>query len=672
MASYKPLSSIYDNPTELLKNADDASRMVCENWWYSDREVVDPQRDPWDEVYKMYRGYQEIDDDDVMSNFHVPDTWAMIESYVPRVAGARPRIEVWEAEPNDADLARMHRGLIFYGWRRMRVPMALIPFVKSGLVFGAAVWRVRHRKEVGIVSVRESVGRLEEMRLRLREQMMGVPPGSLPRAERFADVEQVIYDDPVLEQVDLDRLYPHPDATSIEDAELRNLWMIDEQPGVEFSQIEAEAKAQPDLYDAEAVRKLGKMLSEVNPYDRYSGEHRLYLKSRQLQTFGPQQEPTGDGHLRQVTLLRQQTRHKMTVVVKEFPDLPPLINARNRLGMIDLVLFTPIPDPLATFYGQSLAEILYSPNLEKDALHNARMDRILGSIAPMFGVLRGQGPAPSQIRWRPWGTIPMDGPEDLWTLNMPEMNLSAYREAAEIDQSMQRAAAADQFMGVGGSSSGTATEASMLYQSAGTKAGLMYHILSAQALERMGRLLIRINELHKSRPQIVRITGANVARGLSMVDIENLLAMGVPPEQMKDAARRMASQGEIEIDPGRLREGFGSEPDLVLDVSSTEPMTRQFRLQRAINALQVAGQIPPEGWMNPIVREIGIKIMEGLEFENVEALIDQMMAQQQQAAQQQQLTAGDQNATNVPTARPETEGDRLAEDQGGAQGPRLA
>ena len=154
----RSLASVYDKPTEILKKASDPSRMVLENWWYSDRELVSPQRDTWTEVYNMYRGFQELKDDEIMSDFHVPDTWAHIEAYVPRVAGARPRIEVWESEDNDADLARMHRGLLFYDWRKLKIPFWLIPFVKAALVFGTSAWRVRHRKEVGSKPVMQTSG----------------------------------------------------------------------------------------------------------------------------------------------------------------------------------------------------------------------------------------------------------------------------------------------------------------------------------------------------------------------------------------------------------------------------------------------------------------------------------------------------------------------------------
>lgn len=650
-----PLRSIYNNPDEILREADDASMAVLNDWWKSETELVDPMRDLWEEWYRMYRCYTEIDDDDILSNFPVPATWAHIESFVPNIVANRPRIEVWDAEPNDAGLAAMHRALIFYYWRKNRLKLELVPYVKGGLIWGTTIWKVRHTRQTAMRSMRKPTPTLLELKMRFQEQVQGLPPGTLVRPVEFDEVETTIYDDPVLEPVDLDFFYPHPDMRDFESAERDGYGVIEERP-TEWQEIEREmAAGNPSGYDPEVVKMIGKKLEEGgNPRDRFSDSHKQKLRDRFKETFGPEMVPQLDPQRREVTLFTQTFASKKVTIVKEFPDLPPLRNGSNRYGMINFAKFTPIPDPANGFYGISLGEMMYSLNLELTVMHNARMDHILGAIHPMFSVIRGSGVNPAAVRWRPWGHIEMDDHTDMQPIVLPEMKVAAYREIGEIDSWLQKIGQTNPGMGFQSPSGGdaTATEASLNFRASGSRAGLMYHVLSYQPLERLGKLWIKCSEMFKSIPQVVRITGRE---------------QQPQGQEQPELGPAEIEPGVVRTDPETLSRGFSSEPDLIIDIGQEEPETRQFRLQRSINALQTVGQIPLEAWANPIIQKLGVQMLQGTGDEYAHETVQQLVQGVSQQALQAQLA---EQQAKAQAAGAQTEGQQLSIDQGGSQGPR--
>lgn len=601
----------------------------------------------------MYRCYTEIDDDDVLSNFPVPATWAHIESFVPNVVQNRPRVEVWDADPSDAALAAQHRALIFYYWRRNRLKMELVPYVKGSLIWGTTIWKVRHTRQTAMRSTRKT-STLGELRLRFQEQVQGLPPGTLPRPIEFDEVETTIYDDPVLEPVDLDFFYPHPDMRDFESGERSGYWAIEERP-TEWQEVEREmAAGNPSGYDEDVVRMVDQKMEDGNPFDRYSDSHKQHLRDRFKETFGPETVPQMDPQRREVTLFTQTFAGKKVTVIKEFPDLPPLRNSPNRYGKINFAKFTPIPDPANSFYGISLAEMMYSLNLELTTLHNSRMDHVLGAIHPMFSVIRGSGVNPHNIRWRPWGSYEVDDHTDILPVQLPEMKVAAYRESAEIDSWLQKVGASNPQMAFndprGGDS--TATEASLNFRASGSRAGLMYHVLSYQPLERLGWLWVKCSEMFKTLPQVVRITGRQ-------------------PQQRQDQNVQLGPSevepGVVRTDPHLLSKGFNAEPDLIIDVGQEEPETRQFRLQRSINALQTVGQIPLEAWANPIIQKLGVQMLQGTGDEFAHETVQQLVQGVSQQALETQLQ---ERQAAAAASQAQTEGQQLSIDQGGSQGPR--
>ena len=104
------IDGIYDNPEKLLK-PDEVSAVVLQNYYRSRDDLIEKMRDKWNEWYKAYRAYVEVDDDDVRSNLAIPLIYSHVEALLPRLVANRPRIEAWGRGPGRGAGTRARTGL---------------------------------------------------------------------------------------------------------------------------------------------------------------------------------------------------------------------------------------------------------------------------------------------------------------------------------------------------------------------------------------------------------------------------------------------------------------------------------------------------------------------------------------------------------------------------------
>jgi len=602
---------IYDDPEKILK-ADDASRVVLERYWRSRDHLVSKMRDKWDEWYKSYRAYVKQAQDNVRSNLILPLIFSHIEAYLPRLIANRPRIEAWGRGPEDKVRAAQHRALLFYDWDIMKMAFKLVNFVKSAEIFGTAWTKVWHKKEVRTRIVME-----QQITPRF-DPIFGVIPTG--QNLEMIEVEKPVttWDDPDCDLLEVDEVFPDPDGKDEDSA----AYLIHRREGITLDHLEmAERKNGDKLYNPEVVAKLRKMSEGGNQWSRDLDET---LQRSRREIFGPEMQPQADEFMRQFTLLEQWTDDKVVAIVEEFPELPPLRNERNPYGIKPFIRYTPIPDPNA-LYGISIPEILYSLQLEMSTLHNVRMDHALQAAHLMTTIIRGSGVNANNVRYRPGGSIYVNSHDDIQYLHPPPMEFSLYRESDDLRLHAQQASGAtDTFSGVRSAVTGrTATEAALLSQASGSRAGLMFQLLGIQALNRLGKILTRINEAHIDDERLVRVIGSE-----------------------------FQGQPFAKITPEELTSGTGVDLDVVIDVADTEPGNKLFKRKEAAEALQILGGVYQDP-NHPVVQRFVQILGETFDIDNMEQL-SQVQAQPPQPQGSQAAPSGVENL-----------GDQLAADQGG-------
>jgi hypothetical protein len=590
--------------------------IVYQNWKRAD-DAYAGRRDQNDEWYKAYRTYFETPDDGSMSELAVPLIFADVESYMPRLAASKPEIGVWPRSIGDESRAGKQRVLIDYWWETSRMGLSLIDYVKTAKIYGTAIWFIDYRKEVR-----------NRMRRVARQEQVSLLDGLLPVPGQFREVQElqegpeVVWDGPRVYLMDPDEILPDPDGWDIDSCS----WLIHKKK-TNLEDVLASLEAGEDIYDEAAAREIIKWLKDANPEEKDAND----LRNERQTTFG--ETLVGiDPHKRVVTELVCWYDGKVVSIIKENPKLPPLQYRMNPLGRKPFVKFCPIPLP-KEFYGISLVEVLYSLAVELNILHGARLDNLLYAAHRMFKILRTSNLEAGELQFRPGGALYVDDMRDIEELQTGATNFGLYRETDEIRMWAQRGGGStDTFQGIEGG--GTATEANLLAQASGSRAGLMFRILTIGPLYDLGQLLILLNEIYMTEPQQVRVTGDK----FSPLSFE-------------------------EVRPEELINRTGLTLDLKIDVAATEPESRQLRLQRATAGIQTFGNLGMP-MTHPFMERMLLEIGEGFGFENASDLIvdgREAIAQQQALEQAQQAPEG-------PSRLAETEGELLAAEGGANEG----
>lgn len=572
----------------------------------------------WDENYEAYRTYFRMPDDQNMSELGIPLIFADIESYMPRLAANKPEIGVWPRAEDDRDRAGKQRLLVDYQWDGLRMPLNLVDYVKSSKIYGTAVWKVSYRKEV-----RNRLARTVQQEPYTVLGGMLTIPGMFTEKNIVTMTPQVVWDDPWIDLLDLDELVPDPDGWDVDSCK----WIIHIKK-TDLEDIIASLEAGEEIYDEKAVRELLKWSREGNQEDNPADK----MSDNRKATFG--EMLTGvDPHKRRITELECWYDGKIVSVVKENPKLRPIQFRPNPLGRKPFIKFCPIPLP-KEFYGISMAEILFSLAIELNILHSARLDNLLYAAHRMFKVMRTSNISPQQLRFRPGGVLYVDDMRDIEELQTAPMDFSLYRESDEVRMWAQRAGGAtDTFQGLASNlTGGTATEANLLAQASGSRAGLMFKLLTDGPLNEWGKFMVLLNEIYMSEEKQVRISGGKFAPDTFEV---------IAPE---DLANRT-----------------GLDLDLKIDVATTEPESRQVKLQRSNAALQTYGSIGMP-LQHPLMERIMLDMAESFGFDDASAMIleGRQIIEQQQAA----ALAAEQGVPAGEAGVAQSEADMIAAEQG--------
>lgn len=580
---------MYNNPDKKMPPHEESKR-VFENFRRSEDVLVGKKRDQWKEHYKLYRSVMEIADNDIVSQLVIPLAFTTVEDILPRLVANRPRIEVHPREDSDQVRAAKHRALLFYLWDSIPMVFKLVEFVKSAEIYGTAIFKVIYRKkqEKRVVRAMRNVP----------EYRRGLKVGETSRLVRSPE-DKIVHDDVYVDLCEIDEVYPDPDGKDIESCS----WII-HRTKANLHGIKSARKDDAPLYKPEVVSELEKLMKHGNPASE-EGDKRLHDEIQEY--FHQKSESSSDVYKRQVHLLEQWEDGKIITVVQEYPQLRPIRNEPNEVGEKPFVKFTPVPDP-NKFYGISIPELMHSMQFELSLLHSANLDNLLYSVHQMWKVLRTSGINSRNLRFRPGGVVPVKNMNDIEPLERNYTDLNLHRTTDDIRRWVQKVGVTDTFSGVASDLTGrTATEASLLAEASGSRAGLMFQILTAQAMQPLGKLMVRHNDLFLSNERSLRIIGD---------DFQDVQFERISPEE--------------------LVTGSGEDLDIIIDVAQTEPVTRQFKLMRAKDMLQSFGAIglPPN---HPVVEYILSELLRAYGKDRPELLLKapetRAIAEQAAAAQ---------------------------------------
>jgi hypothetical protein len=549
------------DPTETLPDEEMLALGMAR--YEASMDLIRSLRDNWKQWDFLYRNYVPRSDWPFDTNLHIPAIFSTIESFLPRLVANRPRIKIDARNDEDIPTARVHRELMDYQWDYVGMNLKMVEMCKSGLTKGTAVGKLGWMRITQAKTIR---------------RRLTADNGLIQQQETTEDVR--IYDDPIFDLIDLENFLIDPDARSIESARYAG-----ERHKLTLDEIEAWMDATPDWPWKRSA------LTELQDAGRASADADTDTNRRETQAAFGSGDPEPNKQRAMIfefEVIEYWEDQRMAVFVRS-PEIL-LLQQKNPYWhqKKPFVIFVDNLIP-GSIYGMGEAELLESMNIELDDIHNLRLEAAKRNTMKMYKVRRGSPPYLMDIKFVPQGKIPVNQPDDITPLIEQDVAASGYREEDMLRLWIQETSGNPNSLTglVAPVGNETATGASLLAQTANARASVKFLQLVEMTLLPMAKMWISLNEQYIDQERVIRVVGP-----------EGDMMVRLAPE---DVARS------------------GSDLDVKIDVGATDPVNRELKLQRSINALQVVAQIPPETMGSPQVQTILARIFDLLDLPPAQA-----------------------------------------------------
>ena len=516
--------------------------------------------DNWRDCYRRYRSQPAPRDGG--SNIFVPYTFLQQRVTVSRLVESlfarRPLVSVLPRESSDSERAAKIQTLL--DWQLSeRVNLRKVlgeQTIENLVIYGTAVvytgWQVTGRK-------------VKKLRQSSRPLLAGGVELPLPSRE-VVEENQLIYDDPVCQDIPLFDFFCDSQATTVADARFCG-----------HSEYLTRARLQ-ELAEQDGYKINWDELSPVTEICRY-GETRA----------DDEREAEDNGSLYLVRHYWEDERHLVFVgdkqLVKEEEN--PFWHGQKPY---DKCCFTYLP---GSFYGIGIPEICAMLQDELNTTRNQRIDYNTMALRRMWKLRRGSGLAPRDLIWRQGGVIELNELDDLQEINIQDLPPSSFANEERIKQDMRDATGChDIIMGVS-SANDTATAVTTKDNNASIRFKALCLAIERDLLLPIAEKCMALNQQFLTESRVCRLLGENC--------------------------------GELfEVSPDDLLGDY----DVIYCGASPEPAaTRERNKQKMLQAYSIACSDPAFKADNKARLALFRKLLEALEIGEVDELMPQAAQQ---------------------------------------------
>ena len=402
----------------------------------------------WQDCYRQYRSRRKEPKEGKKpqevgrSSVYVPYTFMQVEVIKARLVeslfNSRPYISVLPRESNDEQMAEHVQSLLSWQFDdRMGLERVFSEHLLADItIFGTAIsytgWLVRKRKTKHRTRVERPL-----------EYMDGLPalqedktPVIMPFIE-VVEEDELVYDDPVVQKIDLFDFFVDPAATNIADARYcgHREWLSKDnlkelEETADWNINWKELYAESPLYGGKQIRA-----------DVRGGSLALDESGEKNGLF-------------KVTHYWEDGRH--VVIIN---DTVCALDEENPFwhGMkpYDKCCYVTLSNE---FYGMGIPEILFDLQAELNTNRNQRIDYMSMALRRMWKLRKGCGLMAKDLVWRQNGVIQVEEMDDVQEIAVQPLPASAFSHEDVVKQDMRDATGChDIIMGLGFTSNETAT-----------------------------------------------------------------------------------------------------------------------------------------------------------------------------------------------------------------------
>jgi hypothetical protein len=609
-------------------------KRVCEKYDQA-KGLHDSLRNKWDRYHRQYRGYQELkktyanrgqrDVDEILQDYysegygpslHIPYTFSVIETTLPRMLSNNPRLLITPARPEWEENVETIRLIIDRQQEASGYPLVLQDVGKSGLIYGLGVQKVmwEHRT----VSTRKLV------------------PGIYN--EWVEDEATETYAGACAESVDIYDFLWDPMATSMSNCRwaIHRRWLGKEEVYDRFNTPGADGKpawTYPDGWDWEDVCSLG------------SSEARTEVWSERMRMAGHLNADARGEHVHEVWEFHTGAE----VIVLLDRELPVAFGPNPYWHKeLPFQIFRPtrVPNELV---GIGEAEAIEDLQIEMDEMRTSRRNNARLVLQRPFAYYDGLFD-PGDVQFGPGAMFAVDGDprEVLQPIPLQDIPGSSYQEEARLQADIERVTGIDDTVSGGGEQQAqTATGVQLVQAAANIRIQNKTRLCEQETIKPAAHQWLRLNQ--------------------QMITTENVVP-GPPKPEDGDRAYSFYT-----VSPESLAGTYLVEPEggATQANNPAEKMTQAQTLtmlfgqnplvdQRAITekALDWAGLATPQRYLAPpppVLDETGVQILSQMLIQGGEDPATVQQAIQvaiQMAEQQKQLQAAQPEP--VPSGQPPT------------------
>jgi len=518
-----------------------------------------PIFDKFSDYYRMYRGVKtKTPEQEGRSNLFIPYTFNLIETITPKIItsifATRPFFQalplgVSDVEEREARAKKMSKYFDYQFQQKIKIVPILTDIIKTSLIYGKAI-----SKQTWNYKTKEVVQRR-------RKKILGIP---IPDYDNIL-TEQVIADQPMIENVILTDFFIDPSGTSIDEMRycIHRYWE---------DRHELKEKEKKGVY-----KNIDKVIEDNRADDSYDTLLQVGFSDSDQRRKGVEilEYWTDDWVVRVAN---------KNIVISSQPN--PYFHRKKPFAEWDYIR---IPNE---FYSVGVPEAIQDLQAELNTTRNQRIDNVSFVLNKMYSVLRGANVDPEQLVSRPAGYVYVDNHDDIKELTFDDVTNSAYNEEIIIKGDMD--ATTGVFDSVRGSNPDrreTATTMSILNSSGSERFKLQNILIEYGGLQEMLNQVLRLNQQFIDADMEIQILGES----------ENIEDLVVTQEEIL---------GEYDI----IALGSSVEPIINKEV-------RQNQLVQLLNVVQNSQEVN--------MTEFYRRLFEAFDMKNVDALvIEQQMEQQ--------------------------------------------
>lgn len=535
--------------------------------------------DRWREDYRLYRSKaQKVEG---RSNIFVPYTFMQVRVIAPRLTESlfanRPYVAVLPRE--DSDTAQAEKVQTLLDWQlseRINVRKVLGEGAIENLcIFGTCVaysgWLVKKRKIKQQQDVMQMVLMNGTPVLDEAGQPIAVP------TRQVVEKEVTLYDDPVVQNIDLFDFYCDPQATTTEDARY-------------LGHKEYQTKGQLQELAAQGRYKINwKTLAPVQDIDNGRNDR----KQEDGAAAGEESFDSKDKNgLYLVHHYWEDTRHVVILNREQMvcDEENPFWHGQKPY---DKCCYVSLP---GEFYGIGIPDITKDLQEELNTTRNQRIDYNTMAMRRMWKMRKSCGLTPDDLKWRQNGIIQLAEMDDVQEINVQDLPASAFANEDRIKNDMRDATGChDIIMGLAQTDE-TATTTMTKDNNASIRFKTIVSALERDLLVPIAEKCVSLDQQFLTEERAVRL--------------------------LNEDAHELFEVSPYEID---------GQYDLIYCGSAIEPMAnKELNKERTLQAYQLALADPAYQQDNAARLELFRQVLLALEVKNIEAVTPHLAQQQPQ------------------------------------------